>query len=461
MSEVDLAELAEGRVGRVLNDKWTLEGLLGVGGMAAVYSARHRNGARAAVKVLHPYLAEHANVRERFLHEGYAANRVEHPDVVKVLDDDTVEGGPDEGAAFLVMELLEGRSLEDRIQHGSPIREIELLEILLGVLGVLESAHAHGIIHRDLKPENLFLLAEKETSSPHVKVLDFGIARTIESRGMTVIGAPMGTPAFMAPEQAAGRVDEIDGRTDLYSLGATAFNVLSGALPHEGESTIDVMGKTANEQARSLRAVAPKVSEVVVRIVDKALRLERDERYPDAKAMRTDVEAALVELRSPAKKAESGELPVIRSTRDSSPPARSSGCMSTLVLLALLGVSGTVAWFVGGKKIWEQSREPTPATEPSASATAPASASVTIVTPVVVDASFVEPILTEDAATDAPAPDDASPDDASLAEDAMPTTDEDASRTAVSPPSSAKPAASHPPMTHPSAKPKPKPKPHR
>ena len=107
------------RVGTVLNDKWTLERLLGVGGMAAVYEARHRNGARAAVKVLHPDLSRHREVRERFLREGYAANRVEHPSAVKVTDDDVVAGGPDAGTAYLVMELLDGESLQDRLERGT------------------------------------------------------------------------------------------------------------------------------------------------------------------------------------------------------------------------------------------------------------------------------------------------------------------------------------------------------
>lgn len=445
MAEPDLAELAEARVGHVLNDKWTLEKLLGVGGMAAVYAARHRNGARGAVKVLHTPLAQHANVRERFLHEGYAANRVEHPDVVKVLDDDTVEDGPDAGAAFLVMELLEGRSLEDRIHNGPPIGEVELLEILRGVLGVLEAAHSRGIIHRDLKPENLFLLAETEKDAPpHVKVLDFGIARTIESRGMTIAGAPMGTPAFMAPEQAAGRVDEIDGRTDLFSLGATAFNVLSGHLPHEGETTIDVMGKTANEQARSLREVAPKVSDSIVRIVDKALRLERGERYADAKAMLADVEAALEQLRGGKKRPEA-PLPVIDRARDSAPPEQSSGCLSRILLVALIGACGVVAWFEGGKRMWDASRAP------AASATTEPSLPGPLIPVPVMDATL-DATAEEDSSTsqkDASTVEDASDDVAVLDQDATPAV-------AVS----AKPVASHAPSAKPtpSSKPKPKPK---
>ena len=118
---VDPDERASERVGTVLNDKWTLERLVGIGGMAAVYAGVHRNGARAAVKILHPEYARRKDVKDRFLREGYAANRVNHSGAVKVLDDDEIEDGPDKGGAFLVMELLEGESIEDRLERGPAI----------------------------------------------------------------------------------------------------------------------------------------------------------------------------------------------------------------------------------------------------------------------------------------------------------------------------------------------------
>src|SRR5262249_53641066 len=169
------------RVGRVLNEKWTLERLLGVGGMAAVYAARHRNGARGAVKVLHPDLSSHKEVRERFLREGYAANRVEHPGAVKVTDDDIIATGPDARTAYLVMEILEGESLQDRLERGPAVGEREFLSIAEAVLDVLEAAHDRGVIHRDLKPENLFLVRATPEGAPavRVKVLDFGLARLL------------------------------------------------------------------------------------------------------------------------------------------------------------------------------------------------------------------------------------------------------------------------------------------
>src|SRR3954454_12223692 len=153
---------ARQREGRVLNDKWTLERLIGSGGMGDVYGARHRNGARAAIKVLHRELARLPEVRERFLREGYAANRVEHRGVVQVLDDDIVKGGPDDGSAYIVMELLEGESLQERSLKTPRLTERELLEVTDAVLDVLAAAHKHGVIHRDLKPENIFLARDPE-----------------------------------------------------------------------------------------------------------------------------------------------------------------------------------------------------------------------------------------------------------------------------------------------------------
>jgi serine/threonine-protein kinase len=290
---------AQERVGTVLNDKWTLERLLGVGGMAAVYAARHRNGARAAVKVLHPDLSRHREVRERFLREGYAANRVEHPCAVKVLDDDVVSGGPDSGTAYLVMELLTGESLQDRLERGPPVGEREFFEIADTVLGVLDVAHAAGVVHRDLKPENLFLQdldPDDETGKSRVKVLDFGLARLLDGQTITSYGLALGTPSFMSPEQAAGRIDEIDGRTDLFALAATGFRLRTGRRIHEGANAVELVGKMANFAAPKIETYAPDVNPAFARVIDRALEFKRDDRYADAAAMREDVRRAMAEM---------------------------------------------------------------------------------------------------------------------------------------------------------------------
>jgi serine/threonine protein kinase len=286
---------AHARVGDVLNDKWTLERLLGIGGMGAVYAARHRNGARAAVKILHRYLSKHEQVRERFLREGYAANLVDRPGVVKVLDDDIVAGGPDDGTAYLVMELLEGESLEDRVERGPPVTEREFLVIADAVLEVLDAAHTHGVVHRDIKPENIFV-ARDESGTDRIKVLDFGLARLLEGHSTTTYGLALGTPSFMSPEQAAGRIDEIDGRTDLFALAASGFRLVTGRKVHEAANPIELVMKMAKTPAPRIRTVAPRVSDAFARVIDRALEFRREDRYESAAAMRADVQNAIAAL---------------------------------------------------------------------------------------------------------------------------------------------------------------------
>jgi len=284
---------AQQRVGSVLNEKWTLEHLIGAGGMGAVYAARHRNGARAAVKILHPELARIAEVRERFLREGYAANRVEHRGVVQVLDDDIVKDGPDTGSAYLVMELLEGESLQDRVGRAPKLGERELLEVMDAVLDVLGAAHAHGVIHRDLKPENIFLAKDPERDGVRVKVLDFGLARISEASTVTSAGMAVGTPSFMSPEQAAGRSEDIDGRTDIFALGATIFRIVTGRRIHDAENMVQLVVLMATVPAPRLRSVAPDVSKGFAHVIDRALAFDRNDRYADAAAMQADVRAAI------------------------------------------------------------------------------------------------------------------------------------------------------------------------
>jgi serine/threonine-protein kinase len=316
----DADSRSQERVGSVLNEKWTLERLLGIGGMAAVYAARHRNGARAAVKVLHADLSRHREVRERFLREGYAANRVEHPSAVKVMDDDVVAGGPDAGTAYLVMELLEGESLQDRLERGPPVGEREFLGIAETVLDVLESAHANGVVHRDLKPENLFLVRGEGDDLPRVKVLDFGLARLLDGQTITSYGLALGTPSFMSPEQAAGRIDEIDGRTDLFALAATGFRLRTGRRIHEGSNPVELVGKMAHFAAPKIEVFSPEVNRSFARVIDRALEFRREDRYANAVEMREDVRKAMAEIDGVARTEIALSPPASVPPRSSPPP---------------------------------------------------------------------------------------------------------------------------------------------
>jgi serine/threonine protein kinase len=246
--------------------------------------------------MLHADIAEIPEALERFLREGKAANRVDHPGAVKVLDDDVVASGPDKGAAYLVMELLEGASLEERIDKGPPIDERELLSILRQVLDVLVVAHASGVVHRDLKPDNLFLARDKKLpdAPPVVKILDFGLARVAEARSRTIHGLAIGTPSYMSPEQAAGKVDEIDQRTDLFALGAACFRILAGRTVHLANNPIETVVKMSQQPAPKLRSVASHVSETTALLIDRALEFERGDRWADAGVMRDAVDRAIL-----------------------------------------------------------------------------------------------------------------------------------------------------------------------
>lgn len=377
---------ADARLGRVLDGKWKLERMLGVGGMASVYAARHRNGARAAVKMLHPELAKHQQIRERFLREGYAANKVEHPGAVAVLDDDIVKEGPDAGAAYIVMELLDGELLEARSARGA-IPERELLLIAESILDVLEAAHGRGVIHRDLKPDNLFIVKTTDGST-RVKVLDFGLARITEGRLQTRAGITLGTPAYMSPEQAGGRQEEIDGRSDLFSLGAVLFRLRTGKRIHEAASAIELVTKMAKLPAPKVREVDPTVSPALAAIIDRAISFARDDRYPDAATMRADVRAALDAMEPPT---------VVE-------PPRSAGGRWLFSALVIAAIAFGAIWVVRAGFVPNATR---PNDMPAASAAVPSNVPDTAVA----DTSDAEPedasdaavlaIVEEDAAVDA------------------------------------------------------------
>jgi serine/threonine protein kinase len=259
--------------------------------MAAVYAATHRNKKQAAIKMLHPELSLDPVVRDRFLREGYASNSVGHPGAVRVDDDDVAE----DGCAYIVMELLDGETVEQRWQrknHRLPPEEV--LSLMDQLLDTLIHAHEKGIVHRDIKPENLFL-----TRDGRVKVLDFGIARLHELTGQvtsTQTGNTMGTPAFMAPEQARARWEEVDARTDLWAVGATMFTLLTGQFVHEGQTVNETLAMAVTQPARSLATLRPDLHPALIALVDRALAYDKEARWPDAATMQEALRHVYLEL---------------------------------------------------------------------------------------------------------------------------------------------------------------------
>jgi serine/threonine-protein kinase len=291
-SNADPPPSPEARVGQTLSGKWRIDSLLDVGGMAAVYVATHRNGRRCAIKVLHARYARDPEVRKRFLREGYVANKIGHPGAVAILDDDTAE----DGAPFLVMELLEGESLAAWLTRvGGRLPVPEVLAISGQVLEVLEVAHGNGVIHRDLKPGNVFI-----TKAGHAKLLDFGLARIRDgaiSLIPTAAGVVMGTAGYMAPEQARGTPDQVDARSDLFAVGAVMYRALTGRRIHEKQSAFDVMLAAMKEQAGSLAAALPGAGPRLVAAVDRALAFEKNARWQSAREMFGALRAAYEESR--------------------------------------------------------------------------------------------------------------------------------------------------------------------
>ena len=273
---------ARARVGTMLGPKYRLDALLGVGGMASVYRATHRNGAIFAIKILHPEYATRGDVRVRFLREGYIANSIRHAGVARVVDDEASESGD----VYIVMELLEGVSV-DRVLTGlggrMPLRAVVALG--LGVLDVLEAAHAASVVHRDIKPANLFVGFDGR-----VLLLDFGIARVYDAAttgGFTTeAGIVLGTPAYMAPEQASGKRSEVGARTDLWSLGATMFTLAAGRTVHLAENGEQFLLHSATRDAPAVRDVIADAPEPIASVLDRALAYDPAQRWADAAEMR-------------------------------------------------------------------------------------------------------------------------------------------------------------------------------
>jgi serine/threonine-protein kinase len=285
---------AQARVGTVIRGKYRIDRVLGTGGMGVVYAATHRNRKQFAVKMLHPELSYREEIRTRFLREGYASNSVKHPGAVAVLDDDVSE----DGAAFLVMELLDGASVEDVWERRE--RRIPLpfaAAIVDQLLDVLAAAHAEGIVHRDIKPANLFLTREGQ-----IKVLDFGIARVRDAAtggDGTGTGTTLGTPAFMPPEQALAKTHEIDAQSDIWAAGATLFTLVTGRRVHEAENAPQLLVMAATVPASPLASVRPDTPPEVAAVVDRALAFEKGRRWPTATAMREALREAAVATLGP------------------------------------------------------------------------------------------------------------------------------------------------------------------
>jgi serine/threonine-protein kinase len=271
-----------------LGGRYQIGDLLGRGGMAEVHiGTDSRLGRTVAVKMLRPDLARDPSFQARFRREAHSAASLNHPAVVAVYDtgEDEFAGNP---VPYIVMEYVEGSTLRDLLASGNRLVPERALEIVDGVLAALAYSHQQGIVHRDIKPANVMLTAAGE-----VKVMDFGIARSLDdmSATMTQTSAVIGTAQYLSPEQARG--EQVDARSDLYSTGCLLYELLTGRPPFVGDSPVSVAYQHVREEPVPPSQVDPDVSPSVDAIVLKALTKNRDDRYQTADEMRRDISAAL------------------------------------------------------------------------------------------------------------------------------------------------------------------------
>jgi serine/threonine protein kinase len=276
-------------VGQVIDAKYKVLRLLGDGGMGSVYEAEHLGlGTRVAVKVLHADLARRAGLIERFLQEARVSAQIKSPHVVRVMDVDRTP----EGVAYLVMDLLQGEPLSNVIRRDQPLSVGTATEYTKQILQALEAAHALGVVHRDLKPDNVFVTFEG--GKPVLKLIDFGIAKLKRPEGeagknLTVAGMLMGTPEYMAPEQAYSAA-EVDVRADLYSVGAILYEMLSGRTPVSGEDPRVVVLKVERGEVTPLVQLVPGILPELAGFVHRAMAPRPELRFANATEMRIALE---------------------------------------------------------------------------------------------------------------------------------------------------------------------------
>ncbi len=267
------------RVVSAVGTQYLVDAEIGRGGMAVVYRATDlRLHRKVAIKVLPPELAFNADVRERFLREASTSAQLTHPSIVPIYTVDEREG-----MVYFVMALIEGESLAERLHREPRLPVEETRHILAGVADALAYAHEKGVVHRDVKPDNIML--DRATNRP--VVTDFGIARAAQGdTRLTVTGVAIGTPAYMSPEQALGERD-VDGRSDIYSLGVIGYQMLAGETPFKASNTPAMLVKHVSETPRPLNTLRPDTPAGLAYAIARALAKKPEDRWADATAFRT------------------------------------------------------------------------------------------------------------------------------------------------------------------------------
>lgn len=323
-STVAAAAPVDPLVGHTLDDKYRLEERLGIGGMGTVYRARHLLIDRpVAVKVLNPRFVEDEAARTRFRREAKACGRLQHVNAVTVTDFGTSQ----DGYVYLVMELLEGRTLRDVLAKEAPLDPARSVALMLQVSAAVAAAHEAGIIHRDLKPANIFIVQRAEVPAV-VKVLDFGIAKLAsdsldedDPKTLTQVGAMIGTPRYMSPEQCDGA--ELTPAADVYSLGVILYEMLTGTVPFSGSTPLAIAMKHTGQIPRSPRDFVPAIPGPLEEVVLHTLEKRPQDRPGNAAEFRSELFSVAYRLGLEHAAITSGpNLEALRSVGTESPSGR-------------------------------------------------------------------------------------------------------------------------------------------
>jgi eukaryotic-like serine/threonine-protein kinase len=282
--------------GDLIQSRYRLVKLLGAGASGAVWAAKNELIDRdVALKVMRPDVAEDAVALQRFFNEAKASGRVRSPSIVEILD----LGQAEDGSPFLVFELLVGEGLDEWLRRETTIEPETLVELFIGISRALELAHQQGIIHRDLKPANIYV-HRNHLGELIGKILDFGISKVVDTGHnftLTRTGCIVGSPAYMSPEQAAGRED-LDGRADLWSMGVVMYEALTGTIPHQAPNYNALMVRILSNDCDPVSSRKADLPPRLCNIIDACLKRERDERMASAGALTSQLESVLRELRS-------------------------------------------------------------------------------------------------------------------------------------------------------------------
>ena len=304
------------QAGKVVGGKYRLEKQLGMGSMGSVWAARNELTDRAfAVKFMKPEFARDPVLVQRFLNEARVCGRLDHPSIVEIYDLGEAEGP--QGSPFLVMELLRGEGLDTLLERSGRLDPRAICPIVVDIAGALDQAHQHGIVHRDVKPSNVFLHRNR-AGEVVPKLLDFGVSKVIEGGAdadITRVGSVLGSPLYMAPEQARGQSD-VDPRADLWALGVLMYEAISGSMPFANGTYNAVLSAILTHRHRPLRELVPDLPIAISDIVDLCLVKDRNRRMASAAQLASRLESALVQLAAPSVSLPPPSAPVV------APPSR-------------------------------------------------------------------------------------------------------------------------------------------